>query len=76
MNSKLNKAAFHNKVLMVQTELSLPPPLKPSHCGLPPPHNSPFVSQAAAYLSSAAPQRRAPFGSGDGNVSVTQSEGQ
>lgn len=29
---------------MVETELSSPPPLKPSHCASPPLHNSPFVS--------------------------------
>lgn len=38
-----NKAGFHDKVLMLETELSSPPPLKLSHCAFPPLHNSPFV---------------------------------
>lgn len=38
-----NKAGFHNKMLMLGTELSSPPPLKPSHCSSPPLHNSSFV---------------------------------
>lgn len=56
---------------MVETELSSPPPLKPSHCVSPPLHNSPFVSSLLVVCFSTTP-----FGSGDGSVSVTKSRGQ